>query len=51
MTGFCTGAGNFPANQAGKQMRVAYDMTDKALKCTWENALTVETLLTNISEK
>ena len=49
MTGFCTGAGNFSADKAGKQMRIAYNMTDKAPSCSWDSALTTEDKLTKIN--
>jgi O-acetyl-ADP-ribose deacetylase (regulator of RNase III) len=46
MTGFCTGAGDFPADVAGTQMRLAYDTTFESLTCSWENALTIDAEMT-----
>lgn len=50
MTGFCTGAGGFSPILAGKQMRVAYDLTEKAMKCSWESAFQTEDLLARVED-
>lgn len=44
-TPFCTGHGKMDANNAGKQMRLAYGFIDIQLKCSWENAKIINQLL------
>lgn len=45
ITSFCCGAGKMDKLKSAKQMRLAYDLVNKNLECSWMNSNTVEQLL------
>ena len=49
MTSFCCGAGKMNPIQAARQMRLAYDIVNSNMPCTWETARQIEKSLMNIN--